>query len=220
MAEEDGKVKFVAIILRNGDVSPSYIPPMNFTYDWAESPGELTTKGLLESYYVGSYLRRRYNQEQELYTLDLTKEYENFFVRSIQHPRYLQTIEAAIRGMFDFASSKENLFQYIPIVSNPPSRDHVLQAYDNCPLIPSIQATLRRESQWIRWLGSEGISSNMVLVDKIFGIKPQLENWRGKRHQPPPTFHLCNLFFFPRKICTRHYIAQIKMGFQSTFHPT
>ncbi|XP_040288878.1 prostatic acid phosphatase [Bufo bufo] len=134
-------LKFVVLVFRHGDRSPSMTYP-NDKYQensWPDGFGQLTQLGMEQHYELGKYLRKRYSG-----FLNETYSRHEVHVRSTDVDRTLMSAQANLAGLYPPVGrqiwNKNIAWQPIPVHTVPLSEDNLISMpLQNCPLYNKLQ---------------------------------------------------------------------------------
>ena len=128
-------LRLVHLLFRHGDrtpISPYPKDPYRNVSNWPVGFGQLTSKGKMQHYELGKWIRNRYKQF-------LSQDYrENeILVRSTDVDRTLMSAQATLAGLYPpegYLEWNTNLtWQPIPVHTVPKHEDALLSSHANCP---------------------------------------------------------------------------------------
>jgi len=128
------KLIFAHVVFRHGDRAPGQPYPMDphGPETWPQGLQELTTKGMMQHYRLGKYLRKRYSKL-------LNKQYlvKEIYIRASDKNRALQSAAADLAGLYPPIKNQvwnpKILWQPIPVHSVPTDDDYLLVVDNPCP---------------------------------------------------------------------------------------
>jgi len=152
----DSQVVSVVMFHRHGDRSPYIFMPNDAENNarWPDGLGELTAKGMKELETLGTKFRQRYVEGEPRNKLFERYSPQEFFVRSTDYDRTLQSAESFLRGMFPPGSGPEGGLsdkgQVVPIRTMPAKWDTVLLGFKGfqCPRITQLMEDAMQSEAW------------------------------------------------------------------------
>ncbi|XP_066441324.1 prostatic acid phosphatase [Eleutherodactylus coqui] len=137
----DKKLKFVLMVFRHGDRSPTRTYPKDKYQEdsWPDGFGQLSELGMKQQYELGAYLRKRYST-----FLNDTYSRQEVFVRSTDMDRTLMSAQANLAGLYPPVGrqiwNKNIAWQPIPVHTVPLSEEKLLSVpLKNCPRYNNLQ---------------------------------------------------------------------------------
>lgn len=138
---EEKKLKFVVLVFRHGDRSPTKTYPKDVYQEdsWPDGFGQLTELGTEQQYELGKYLRKRYSG-----FLNETYSRHEVYVRSTDMDRTLMSAQANLAGLYPPVGreiwNKNITWRPIPVHTVPLSEDNLLYLpLKNCPRYNKLQ---------------------------------------------------------------------------------